>query len=374
MGNIKEGINTENREERASNLELLRIIAALFVIIVHYNNTGSGKAFLYTEDMPTHYQILLLLEMAAICAVNIFVMISGYFLCTSKCVKIWKVIRLYIDVIFFSVLRYFLYCLLGEETFSISGFLERFIPLNWYVAVYSGLYLLHPYINQMIQGKDRRQFRFMLMVFGFVLSIWPSGMEFISKALDFSPKSLSPISNQGSGDGYTLANFVLMYLFGAYCRIHISKEISAKNRIVAANIYAICVILNTFYAKFFFGRAASYCNPLVIIQTIAIFVFFMNISLKSKVINWVASGSFAVFLMHSFFFPYCQIERFVTGNPFAIPVHIFITTIFIYAISTMINWGYQKIFGPLFKLGQMKLSFLTYDVSESQCNKNGNSL
>lgn len=92
------------KNTRQSNLELLRILATLFVVIVHYNNTGSGKAFLYTDAMPLHYEILLIFEMLAICAVNIFVMISGYFLCTSTQVKISKIALLYIDVIAISVL------------------------------------------------------------------------------------------------------------------------------------------------------------------------------------------------------------------------------------------------------------------------------
>ena len=344
-------------EARQSNLEFLRIIATLFVIIVHYNNTGSGKAFLYTESMPLHYQILLFFEMLAICAVNIFVMISGYFLCTTTRVRIWKIIRLYIDVIFFSVLRHFLFCLPGDTTFSLTGFFERFSPLNWYVAVYSGLYLISPYLNQILQNKSRAQFQ---LVFFFVLSVWPSGIEFLSKALDFSPKSLNPIGIQGSGDGYTLVNFILLYFLGAYCRIHGSENISIKKSVYAILVYLGCALINTVYAQFFFGRAASYCNPLVIIQTVAIFIAFQNMSIQSKTINTIAGCSFGVYLMHSFFFRYCRIEQFVTGNPLIIPIHIIISAILIYIVSGMIYWVYQKLLGPIFAFLEKKLCYLSY--------------
>lgn len=35
-------------KDRNSNIELLRIVATVGVIILHYNNIESGKAFLYT--------------------------------------------------------------------------------------------------------------------------------------------------------------------------------------------------------------------------------------------------------------------------------------------------------------------------------------
>lgn len=351
------------KKERNSNLELLRILAALFVIMVHYNNVGSGKAFLYTESLPVHHQLLLILEMLAICSVNIFVMISGYFLCTSTRVQVWKVIRLYLDVIFISVLRYFLYCILGTEDFNIVSLLHRFIPLSWYTAVYCGLYLLSPYLNRIIKDQTRAQFRVMLLIFFFVFSLWPSGVEFLSKVLDFSPNSLSPISASGSGDGYTLVNFILMYYIGAYCRLHEDKSTSAKKVRVGLIVYFACALLNTVYANFFLGRATSYCNPLVVIQTVAIFVVFQNIRIRSKAINTIASCSFGVYLMHSFFFPYCQIEKHITGNLWMIPIHAIVSAILIYAASALVYWVYQKLFTPVFAWLQRKLRFLSYDVA-----------
>lgn len=348
------------KKERNSNLELLRILAALFVIIVHYNNASSGKAFLYTEELPIHHQLLMILEMLAICSVNIFVMISGYFLCTSTRVQVWKVIRLYLDVIFISVLRYFLCCILGSENFNTVSLLRRFIPLSWYTAVYCGLYLLSPYLNLMLKGQTRSQFRMMLLVFFFVFSLWPSGAEFLSKALDFSPNSFSPISASGSSDGYTLVNFILMYFIGAYFRLQKSESASIKQIRVGLIVYFACVLLNTVYANFFFGRAASYCNPLVVIQAAAIFIVFQNIRIQSKTINAIASCSFGVYLMHSFFFPYCQIEKYVTGSLWMIPVHAITCALLIYAACALIYAGYQKLFAPVFEWLQRKLSFLTY--------------
>lgn len=354
---------TQNRKERFSNLELLRILATIFVVIVHYNARGIGNAFFYTVEMPLHYRILLVFEMLAICAVNIFVMISGFFLCTATHVKVSKILCLYMDVIFFSVLRYVLHCLLQDTTFTLPDFWRSFIPQNWYVAVYSGLYLISPYLNIILRHINRAQFRFMLLVSFFVLSVWPSGVEFLSRALDVSPYSLSPVSYQGSGNGYTLVNFILMYFLGAYCRMHGSETQSSRKRGIAILIYLGCAFFNTLYANFLFDYATSYCNPFVVIQTVAIFVAFQSITIRSKAINAIAGCSFGVYLMHEFFLPYCQTERFVTGNPLRIPIHIIVSSLLIYAACALIYRAYRKMAGPVLRWIQNKLSFLSYGVS-----------
>lgn len=351
------------KNERNSNLELLRILAALFVIVIHYNDTGIGKALLYTEGMPLHYKLLLITKMFSICAVNIFVMICGYFTCTSTNVRVWKVIRLYIDVIFFLALEYVMRCALGNDVFSANSFFRNIIPANWYVAVYSGLYLISPYLNRIIRDLPRTQFRTMLLVFFFVFSIWPSGIDLLGKVFDFSSKALTPISSTSSGDGYTLVNFILIYSLGAYYRLHKNESPTLRKSVYALLVYFGITVINTLYAAYSPGRAAAYCNPLVVIQTAAIFAVFRNFRIQSKTINTIASCSFGTYLLHAFFFRFCQIERFVTGNPILIPVHIIVTAVLIYAVSALIYWIYQRAFHPIFTLLQRKLAFLTYDVN-----------
>ena len=67
--------------------------------------------------------------------------------------------------------------------------------------------------------------------------------------------------------------------------------------------------------------------------------------------------------MHNFFFPYCQIEKYVTGSPWMIPVHAVICAVLIYAVCALIYGVYQKLFAPVFGWLQQKLSFLSYDAA-----------
>lgn len=68
-------------------------------IILHYNNPLIGKAFELVKDNTLNYWIIHFLESLFICSVNLFMVISGYFMVTSKKRNLWKVIELITQVI-----------------------------------------------------------------------------------------------------------------------------------------------------------------------------------------------------------------------------------------------------------------------------------
>ena len=88
-------------KKRNSNLDLLRILCMFMVVILHSLNHGG---LVEGSLIPGHYNwyngnILFSLSLQA---VNCFVLISGYFLCTAK-FKLKKLINIYIQVFFYSV-------------------------------------------------------------------------------------------------------------------------------------------------------------------------------------------------------------------------------------------------------------------------------
>ena len=291
------------------------------------------------------------------------VMISGYFMCNSRKADVTKVLQLYGDVIFLAVFRYILLCIFTSTSFSISTMLMQMIPLSWYVAVYSALYLLSPYLNKVIRGFTEVQFRVMLLILLAVFSVWPSVLELITALTGYKLTSLSPMGTQGSGAGYTIVNFVLMYFLGAYLSVHSSKSNTGKTIWKSLTAYGACTVLLVIYSKIYFSGALSYCNPLVIAQSVALFKVFQSMKIKSKVINGAASCSFGVYLLHTRFFKYFQIERFVTGNILMIPVHVVGTAIAIYIAAAITYWCYQKTLGFVINRGIRKITCLKYEVT-----------
>ena len=110
--------------ERNSNIELLRIVLMFMVILLHFNNGTMGGAFNYVTDNTINSFILYLLESFSICAVNCFMIISGYFLAFNKTVKLSKIFDLLFVVILYRLFDYFLSIGLGYNDFSINEISE----------------------------------------------------------------------------------------------------------------------------------------------------------------------------------------------------------------------------------------------------------
>ena len=347
---------------RNSNMELLRILVTLFVIILHYNNKNNGKAFVYAEALPEQYQILVIMEMFAICAVNVFVLISGYFMCSSRKADVTKVIRLYLDVILLGVIRYLLNCVLKTASFSFDQLFRAMIPLGWYVAVYSGLYLISPYLNRAIRDLPKAQFRTMLLVFFVVYAVWPSVLELITAWTGTKLTSLCPVGTQGSGAGYTIIHFIMMYFLGAYLKLH-PIENQKYTWAKALSVYCVCSVLLILYSEIYWAGAVSYCNPLCVIQAVALFMLFRSFRLESRWVNEIARCSFGVYLLHTNFFRYFQISNQVTGAAWLVPIHVIWTAVKMYAICAVIYWLYLNTLGRIVGKILKRLRFMQYEAA-----------
>lgn len=104
-------------KKRQSNIELLRIISMILILAHHFSVHG-GFNILKTSFTINRLWIQFL-QFGGKIGVNIFVIISGYFLITSKGIKISKVLKLWLQLFFYSVSIYTLFVLTGVEVVSI---------------------------------------------------------------------------------------------------------------------------------------------------------------------------------------------------------------------------------------------------------------
>ena len=92
---------------RDSNIELLRISCIFGVIILHYANTEIGKALLYVNHESINYYVLMFMINISICSVNLFMLISGYYLSNNFKAILIKPIKLLFAVVLFKLAIYF---------------------------------------------------------------------------------------------------------------------------------------------------------------------------------------------------------------------------------------------------------------------------
>ena len=113
--------------ERESGIELLRIIAAMAVIILHYN---SDYAFKLVSPNSRNYYFLVLLEGFAIIAVDIYLIIAGYFMSSNNKRNLNKPLELLFQVVLIKLSAYCFIRIIDPRAFEVKEFIKCFIPNN----------------------------------------------------------------------------------------------------------------------------------------------------------------------------------------------------------------------------------------------------
>lgn len=151
---------------RSSKYELLRIVAMVLILIHHFCMYAGN------DDLPLANAIANdVLMCGGKIGVNVFVIITGYFMVTSR-FKVQSFLRVLCEAWFYSFVLGLLCALGAPETFDIKTFLKSFLPtsngLPWFVTAYLGLYLMIPWLARFAREAPKEVLRRLLVV-GFVV-------------------------------------------------------------------------------------------------------------------------------------------------------------------------------------------------------------
>ena len=193
----------------------------------------------------------------------------------------------------FGALKYALFS--AEHT--AEDLLEAMTPNNYFVTLYVVLYLISPYLNQMLDRLSDHRFGIFAVLLLAVFSLWPTLLDLSAKLSGDVYSGLSPVNAFESQRGYTIVNFVLMYIMGAYIRRN-EEKLRRLSAWIAPSALCACVLMLTAWAFAEPTSAWCYCNPLVILCDCAALVTFMRWNFYVKLINWLAAGAFTCFLFH----------------------------------------------------------------------------
>lgn len=161
-------------KERNSNIEALRVLAMVFIVISHYSVHGSIKSmdleFGFNKFLidSTNYGLI---------GVAIFVMITGYYLIESE-FKVKRVVNIVLQTLFYTMGLFVIFCILDNDNFSVINLFKNMFPVigqrYWFVTNYVILCFLSPFINKMLNIINRKQFILLLIVITFYFIIAPS--------------------------------------------------------------------------------------------------------------------------------------------------------------------------------------------------------
>lgn len=270
--------------------------------------------------------------------------ISGYFLAKTYKRNLFKTIELLFQVILISVAYYIFIVILGKTAFNWKILLFNCIIKNWFVVLYVVLYIISPYINIIIDNLDKNCYSLLLIMLFAIFSIYPTIMDLFEAKLNISIMGISTIGMYGSQFGYTIVNFVLLYLIAGFIR---KFDILLKKRFSFIGIIISCLII-LLWSYVDENTAWAYCNPFVIIEAIMIFMFFKSMNIKQCVIiNCLSKASFMVYLTHGYFLFLISNETFSNSIEF-LRIVLPVTTL-IYLIGFVIYLIYNLLFGWLNK-------------------------
>ncbi|MBD5473504.1 MAG: acyltransferase [Lachnospiraceae bacterium] len=196
-----------SEKKRMANYELLRGVAMIMIITLHF--LSHSDRLLALDQSVSAVRILgTSLEFLSIAAVNTYVLISGY-LGVKSSFKPSKAVTLLFQIWFYALLIPFVLMLFGLPTKGaadgIYGFIWYLFPVEtehyWFATSYFMLYLLTPVLNGAARSMSKRQFQITL-----------GGLLILFCGI----KSISPLVFAFDRYGYDLPWFICVYLAAAY--------------------------------------------------------------------------------------------------------------------------------------------------------------
>lgn len=275
--------------KRASNIELLRIIAMLMILVIHANFFSNPLTAAECSNMPLFAFFRCLLGGFSIACVDTFVFISGYFGINATPRKFCQLL---FQVLFYLLLIFVLSVIFGfGGGISLKNFagLALFTSNYWFVKSYLLLFLLSPALNMFAENVSQKTFRMFLIVFLLIQFLY----GWLDSFADFR-------------DGFSAVSFIGIYMLARYLRMYVDGKLPSGKSLYAG-IYALLAVVLAVACFFVYktgasprikGLVLSYLNPLVIIETVALFFWFKNMSFDSNFINRLSLSAFAVYLIH----------------------------------------------------------------------------
>ena len=278
------------------SIELIRIIAMLMVVTLHTNGYGFNAVW---STMPEKKWIVLS-EIICIIAVDLYILITGYFLKNFK-FSIKKILRLELAVIIYNVGIYLALVVFHKIDFNYLSFIKKFFPVltqaYWFYTSYFVLYFLLPFFKKAYLCLEKQNMTKALVIVLIILtSLFPS----IYPSNDI-------LAIRG---GYSYIWFFTLIFTSAYLRDHKLKLSNIKKIVITILIIIIQYVLY-YHSKNIHildlvpawrNYMFSYNSILVFIQAIMIFTMLSEIEIKNKIVTktilFLSPLTFAVYLIH----------------------------------------------------------------------------
>lgn len=165
---------------RIVSLDTLRVAAMFLIVLTHGMMWGmpyqAPKSTLWLNNV-----LYPLFSAMTSFSVNCFVLISGYFLSRSYSFKFTKVLKIWLQTLFYSILLWciFRFALNRTDASFVSSALPVIDDLYWFVTQYLILLVLSPFLARFCDSLDKKTYQCLLLLLfiltGSIITQFPLG-------------------------------------------------------------------------------------------------------------------------------------------------------------------------------------------------------
>lgn len=298
---INSGFAYSDNLERASSIELLKVLAIVLIVLSHVIRTLGelGADFgIHLSASTCNIQALTLsiLFYSGSLGNTVFFICSAWFLLDSKGFKPKKFLQMLIDIWIVSVIILVIVFFLRNGNLHLTEIIKSFFPTffanNWYMTCYLLFYAFHPYLNKIIYESSRISL--------FRLSVIAGTLYIL-------------INFTGFGTFFTswLMQWFVLYFVMAYMKLYMKEFADNKKKNLVLLLFGlignIALILLTnilgLYIPFerfsqLLLRWNTNINVFLICATIGALNLARNIHFSSKWINYVSGLSMLIYIIH----------------------------------------------------------------------------
>lgn len=269
----------------------------MLLIVAHHYVVNSGLIqHLRDEPMNIASSAMILFGAWGKTGINCFVLITGYFMCKSRFT--WeKFLKLYIQIAFYTIIIYGIFCITGHERLSAYNILWKLWPTKsisyGFTSCFILFYLFIPFLNIFVQSLNRRKHLILVILMLFVFSILPT-VPVISISFNY------------------VTWFTVLYFVGSYIRFYEPGE-SIKHSTwgwlsLSLILIALCSIIGivSIYKLGYFPKFSPYFfisdsnKILSLLIAISSFMYFKDMNIPhSRLINSIGGATFGVLLIHA---------------------------------------------------------------------------
>lgn len=310
---------------RQSNIELLRCIAMLLIIMQHF-----GDRVVAGEGMSVNDLFCNLIKLFGTIGVNCFVLISGYFM-INQSFKPKKLIVLYYKIFIYGLLLSVVLHLCGYTHYGIKEWFRNCFPIltmrYWYLSMHMGLCLISPFLNKLLKILSKKEYFWMLST-GFLL---------------FSLLSMISIEQIWVS---RFIWFIYLYSLAAYIRLYPEITRIKCRKCITVSCVTLALLWGTVQAlklmkryvpiignHIYYFSANWYVFDLII--SLGLFIGMLNLDITNKYLNTMGKSTLGVYVLHSTLSPFEKIFHcsLFASSPYLAPYCIFCTVIVFMACS-----------------------------------------